>query len=350
MRYTNLTTGMPPIHPEYVKRHQRMYFIGLGAILCGIAGMVLPIIPGTVFFLAGASLLSANSLFIKEQLARLRSRYAILNEPIDALERRLFSFFDLTTHTSEHVIVPASHGSLSVLLEVSRIDVGVAVLLSSASGVPESPCMETFAEGMRARGLTVIRFMPRHGIGGTEDAFKDFTATALLEDLTAVLVWARTQPWMRGPLILGGHSIGGTVAAWYASQHATGVQGLILLNPTVSGASYEHALRTHEPEALAAWQRDGLRTMLHPQSGDPYALSYHFVEDAQKYDLTECAPRLTMPTLIVTSGADTVAPLEDCRTLACAIDPSPTLIIRDTLPHTPVSHRDLTTLRSILLA
>lgn len=307
--------------------------------LCGAgAGIILPILPGVLFLLLGLSILSVRSKTAHRKLATLRARYPDLMQPAERLETWVYNTLDLTTHTHEYVDIPLGDGrSLSGIVERSEIaGQGVAVILHGASGTMETALSQALAEAFRAQGHTVVRFDAYHGIG-SRGAYAVFSVTDYRDDLSRVLDWVAGQEWGAREVLLVGHSIGGLVAGLYASQHTDRVQSLHLLAPTFSGAVLSEGYKTMGVD-LDAWRETGLREITHPLSGETYGLGYHFVEDAQSYDLVAHAQELSMPVHVASSNNDAFAPREACVVFVDRIGAHASYTaLGEDIPHTPIT-------------
>ncbi len=329
------------MHPLYLRKRRRTIVLGVLVVGGGMAGIVLPVVPGLALILVGLSLLSSQSRTAHRTLAYVRARYQSVAEPLERFETWLNDTLDLTTHTREFFTVPRKGGGMiDVYVEASTFRAGVALLLHSLSGVKESPVMDTIAEYYRARGYTVVRFDAYHGMGG-EGPYAAFSVAEYLADLESVVAWATEQVWWQEPRALGGHSLGGLVAAEYAAAHPDLWDELLLVAPTVSGASYAAALE-HTPDLLQAWRERGVREVHHPLTDAPYELPYSFVEDTKQYDLVAIASSLRLPVRVVVGTDDHVAPAEDVQTFARACAAVTTVV--PGMPHTPVAHHELAAL------
>jgi|SRR5579871_3452044 len=108
----------------------------------------------------------------------------------------------------------------------------------------------------------------------------------------------------RGPVTLMGSSLGGYLAALYASSHPE-VERVILLAP-----AFRFAPRFKDrfsPEQLETWRKCGSTPIFHYGSNRLRPLSYQFVEDAARY---EEEPDVQQPCLILHGSIDTVVPPE----------------------------------------
>jgi pimeloyl-ACP methyl ester carboxylesterase len=337
------------MHPAYKQIRNKTILIGSISVGIGFFGAILPFLPGTLFFILGLSLLSLHSKTAFRLLASLRARFPHLTHSIKLAQSKLIDFFNLTTHKREYVTIPNKNGNpLSLLVEPTYLKTGVVVLLHSASGVSETKLMETFAENFRLRGFNVVRFNAFNGLGDSGGDIGNFLTSTYREDLESVILWAQTQTWWQHPFILGGHSVGGLVAALYASEHQDEVDELVLLAPTVSGESYEKALATHEPDTLDVWKTAGARDIMHPLTKEVRRLSFDFVEDLRQFNLLNCAQKITMPTVVLSGTSDTTAPLEEGKLLCDSIGKHATLLPLTHVHHTPTTHEEIATLQESL--
>jgi hypothetical protein len=106
------------------------------------------------------------------------------------------------------------------------------------------------------------------------------------------------------PSVLMGSSLGGYLAALYASRHVETVQKLILMAP-----AFQFPKRWRERysrEDLDAWRRSGSIPVYHYGYKAERRLGYGLVEDAQRY---ENEPDFPQPTLIFHGRRDEVVPI-----------------------------------------
>lgn len=314
------------MHPLYKRTRRKTLLIGSFAIVIGLFGALIPILPGTLLVLLGLSILSLQSKLALRLLVTVRTRYPKIASSIKRAETRLVHFFNLTTHGREHVSILNKNGKeISILAEPTEFIAGTAVLLHSASGIAETRLMDTIAEAFKIRGFSLVRFDASNALGDLEGDYSKFTTTSYKGDLEAVIEWVGMQSWWQEPLVLVGHSLGGLVAGLYASEHQAEVDELILFAPTLSGTSYENALSIHETEMLEMWRSTGTRKVKHPISDEEFSLPYTFVEDMKKYSLEDQSNNLSMPITIYSGTLDTVSPVSDLEAFCNTIGKHATL-------------------------
>jgi pimeloyl-ACP methyl ester carboxylesterase len=154
---------------------------------------------------------------------------------------------------------------------------------------PESRKARFFSERLQRHGLAV------HTPDLAQGNFSKLTITGQLN------VVAESLNGHSGILI--GSSLGGYLAALYASRHAN-IKGLILLAP----AFHFYKLWTERltAEQLSAWKESGTIPVFHYATGDEVPLGYQFLDDAARY---EPVPSFAQPALIFHGTQDDVVPL-----------------------------------------
>jgi pimeloyl-ACP methyl ester carboxylesterase len=121
-----------------------------------------------------------------------------------------------------------------------------------------------------------------------------------------------------GPVVLIGSSMGGYLAALYASRHPE-VEKLALLAPAFSFSS--RWLETLGQAAAEEWERTGVLKVFHYGEGREMPLGHQIIEDALQY---EAYPHCAQPTIIFHGKKDRVVPPEYSAAFA-GQNPSATL-------------------------
>jgi len=106
------------------------------------------------------------------------------------------------------------------------------------------------------------------------------------------------------PAILIGSSLGGYLAALYASRHPSQIEKLVLLAP-----AFQFPRRWRErysPEDWERWRREGSAPVFHYGEGRELRLGYQFIEDAARY---EDEPDFPQRALILHGIHDNVVPV-----------------------------------------
>ena len=159
-----------------------------------------------------------------------------------------------------------------------------------ASG-PSSSKAQYFAARLAEAGVALQT--PRLDGGD----FEGMTITSQLEQL------ARAAG--SGPVRLIGSSLGGWLAALYASRNPA-VDRVVLLAPAFGFVSLFSAM--FGPQEMSEWKRTGSTRVFHYGSGGERLLSFRFFEDAQQYPQF---PDFAQPGLIIHGVRDDTVPLEN---------------------------------------
>ena len=124
--------------------------------------------------------------------------------------------------------------------------------------------------------------------------FETLTITGQLETVA--------QAMAGRPAVLMGSSLGGYLAAWFASRNLQ-VERVVLLAP-----AFQFLRRWRErftPDQLADWRATRKLEIFHYGAGAPRNLGYGFLEDAANY---EDEPDFVQPGLICHGSQDPVVP------------------------------------------
>jgi uncharacterized protein len=129
--------------------------------------------------------------------------------------------------------------------------------------------------------------------------FEKLTITGMLQ----VIAESLPGDSQRNPIVLMGSSLGGYMAALYASRHPEKVERLVLLAP-----AFQFPRRWRERFSQEDWERwklDGSLPFFHYASKTEQRLGFSFVEDVAKY---EDEPSFPQPALILHGTLDNVVP------------------------------------------
>jgi len=108
-----------------------------------------------------------------------------------------------------------------------------------------------------------------------------------------------------GPAVLFGSSLGGYLAALFASRHPERVTQLVLMAPAFQFPSRWRA--RFSPAELDSWKLQGTLPVFHYGYKREVDLGYQIVEDASQY---EEEPEFSQPALVFHGVQDTVVPAQ----------------------------------------
>lgn len=162
------------------------------------------------------------------------------------------------------------------------------IYLHGFASSPQSRKAQFFRQQFANRGMTLE--IPEL----VDQGFENLTISG---QLSVIEKAARGEP-----VSLIGSSMGGYLAALYASQHPE-VESLILMAPAFGFArAWGDRLGN---DALTDWKRTGFLDVHHYGEGKPARVGYQLIEDALQYP---DAPATTQPVLIFHGTQDDVVP------------------------------------------
>jgi uncharacterized protein len=170
------------------------------------------------------------------------------------------------------------------------------VYLHGFASSPQSGKAQFFRRRFEERGLRIE--IPQLDQGD----FTSLTITSQLEVIERVVGDA--------PAILMGSSLGGYLAALYASRHEA-VKKLVLMAP-----AFRFPKRWRErysEQQIEQWRRRGTLPVYHYAYDEQRPLGYAIVEDAPRY---EAEPEVSQPALILHGTWDEVVPVTVSREYA----------------------------------
>ncbi len=158
------------------------------------------------------------------------------------------------------------------------------------------------------RGFATLLF-DFSGSGESEGLWEEITLSRQVDDLGAVVEWARLQGYRR--IILNGRSFGGATVLAYTASDAQ-------IAAVCTWAALAHPLQLFSSSAGSKVSLEGSafeRITLDDGTGS-ITLQRRFFQDLQRHDLLHCASRITpRPLLLIHGTADEVVPLSHAHLL-----------------------------------
>lgn len=96
----------------------------------------------------------------------------------------------------------------------------LAIVCHGITGYKEQDVILQIAETLNNLGYIVVTFDCRNSRGESFNNGQCATLTSMEEDLQAVIHWAEQQEFYTHPLLLAGHSLGGSVVLDYTEKHS----------------------------------------------------------------------------------------------------------------------------------
>ncbi len=169
------------------------------------------------------------------------------------------------------------------------------------------------ADELAGRGFDALLF-DCTGCGESEGLWEEITLSRQVEDLAAVVGWARMGEYRR--IILNGRSFGGATVLAYAAADPR-------ITAVCTWAAVARPLRLFGGSAVEEFTPGGpaeKKITLNDGSGS-LCLQGRFFQDLQRYNLPGCAAGISpRPLLLIHGTADEVVPVDEARLLFEAAD------------------------------
>ncbi len=185
----------------------------------------------------------------------------------------------------------------------------LVIIGHGVTGNKDRPFLVALSDGLTAAGISNLR-LSFSGNGESEGKFTDSNISKEVEDLGSVL-----DQFEDRTITYIGHSMGGAVGAIRASQDSR-------IKFLVSLAGMVHTKQFAETEF----------GMVTPDQGNMWddedcPLSSAYMNDLSSIGSTvNCAPKITVPWLLLHGTADDVVPIQDSKDIHAAAGPLATLV------------------------
>lgn len=210
---------------------------------------------------------------------------------------------------SDTLRIDGSVGKLFTIINrpATQSKVPLVIICHGFSGNCQRPFINDLAESIVAQGMGALRF-DFNGHGKSDGEFKDMTVLNEIDDLKAVIAWARQQPWVKD-ISLVGHSQGGVVVSMVSGELGDkAIKAEVLL--AAAAVLRDDALRGNTMGAkYDPWNFKGDYIELpHSPEAGALLLGKNYVETAIRLPIYETAANYEGPTLIVQGTHDQIVP------------------------------------------
>jgi pimeloyl-ACP methyl ester carboxylesterase len=179
---------------------------------------------------------------------------------------------------------------------------GTIILLHGLGGWKEQPLVVIIGDTLCHDGYQVVTFDAADGAKGPDADFFMSTTSGFLDDLDDVVEYVTHEEWYKAPLMLVGHSLGGTISIQYARLNPSKVSKLIVAAPPVSWKKVG-AL----PMIGGLWWLARNKNKTPGPNHSKLPLDRGWVLDFMKFNGKRDAPYIAAPTLIVSASRDSSA-------------------------------------------
>ncbi len=203
-----------------------------------------------------------------------------------------------------------SRSGLNLAADVHSSSGPLVILCHGFRSGKDEKSITSLAGALEKSGFSTLRF-DFNGHGESQGDFRELTVTRALQDLHAILDYARTQFPAR-KISLVASSLGGMVAL-LASQKNRSISTLVLKSPV---SDFQAMLEGQlQKGGIALWKSRGSLPAFDFQTRKPYVLDYGYFEDGIKHDVLAAAQNVRVPTLIILGDSDLLVPLEHSQKL-----------------------------------
>jgi isopentenyldiphosphate isomerase/dienelactone hydrolase len=189
------------------------------------------------------------------------------------------------------------HGLDATILKPKN-DLGkLAILLPSFLDTKNYNHIKFLEKELNSIGYFTISFDPT-GVWESDGTIEQYNMSQYLRDLENVIKFAKSKNKF-DEIVLIGHSVGGQVAIFYASEHPE-------INTVIS------IMTVFEDSLVKNWKEDSLRYSKRDLPNDPksfkdFAIPFTYKKDKLKYNLDEALKNYKNNILVISGNSDTKA-------------------------------------------
>ncbi|MGN1062703.1 MAG: alpha/beta hydrolase [Alphaproteobacteria bacterium] len=205
----------------------------------------------------------------------------------------------------ETFITNTAGDKICVRVRAAENQCAVVLIEHGLAGYKEEGMIETLSDAFFAKGVTVVTFDARYGLGRSDGALEKACFTHFIEDFETVAAWMRTQVFYQEPFYAAGHSLGAGSALFFAARHPQQVAAVVCVSSVISGKLLYDSYLSARPDFLHAWQKN--KFLPRVRADNPArtgCISYDHMTDALKYDVRQEAAHITAPVLIIYGNRD----------------------------------------------
>lgn len=179
----------------------------------------------------------------------------------------------------------------------------------------EHQVVETAKKAFLDKNYVVVTFDSRYSLGNSGNDVLKARITTFEEDLTAVIDWAKTQPFYSEPFALSGHSMGGYSTLKYSAINNDKINILVPITPLVSGSLWEKSCMHNMTAFCLNWKETGFYKYSDSKTNKTATIPYKIITDSQKEDAFTFASKIKAKTLLIGAENDIVIDIKDLSKL-----------------------------------
>lgn len=244
-------------------------------------------------------------------------------------------------------IINRKNQRISVLVDISQNQKGLAFVMHGLGGNKKQPCIENFAAAFKEEDFTVVRFDTTNTFGESDGDYEHATITNYYQDLQDVITWGKSQSWYQEPFWLSGHSLGGICVLLFAEEHPTMIKAIAPIATTISTELSMKSPRYQGNNQLEEWKKTGWRTEQSESHNFIKRLPWSHMVDRMQYNALDKIDKLQMPVLMIVGENDDSTPLEHQQILYDKLPGEKELHLIKNAPHTFKEEKHLLQIKKI---
>lgn len=189
---------------------------------------------------------------------------------------------------------------LAINLSTDKTFDKLVFLMHGLGARKDYPHMQVMENIFFKHGFNVVNIDATNSNNNSDKSEESITFTGHYNDLEDVISWAKTQSFYKEHFALAGQSMGAVACALYAGQNKN-VNVLILANFSWIDGKVESKNNRRREEI----EEKGYYVQTSKSTGKSFVIKQNYLDDLEKYNLTEYVKNITADTSVIIGMRDT---------------------------------------------
>lgn len=230
----------------------------------------------------------------------------------------------------EKVFIQNRHGlKMAIKLNWSPERNKLVFLEHGLGARKEYPHMKVLEEVFAANGYNVVNIDATNSLNESENSKDSFTFTGHYQDLEDAINWAKSQPFYTEPFALAGQSVGAIASVLYSRKYPQKVNFLVLASLPWLNGKIDVAQNKRTKTIL----EKGYYEQISKSTGRVLRIYKNYLDDMEKYDLTDAIKNITADTSVIVGLLDTEYHIDNCKKLYEMLNCKKELFLLPNVPH-----------------